>query len=136
MWQPAPIEPIDATLWATDFLRAALAGRPEPYASAVHVSAKVPKSRLPRMVIVRRDGGTANGLVDYARLSLRVWAPTEQQSTDLTRLCIALLRGAPGSGPVTSVTHDGGPTPTQDESGEPIRYVVVTVGLLGAPLAP
>lgn len=129
-WQPLPLIFPDAELWATQYLRTALTARAETYATNVFVGMKVPSSRRDRMILIRRDGGTATGLTDSARLSLRVWATTEQDATDLARLALALLWAAPGRDPVVaSVTHDSGPVSIPDESATPLRYAVVTVGL-------
>jgi hypothetical protein len=112
----------DVELWACDHLRAALAGRPEPYAAGVHVSNVVPSPRTDRMVVVRRDGGPRlDHTRDLARLTVRVWGSSEQEATDLARLVAALLWAAPDGQPVIRVDQPTGPTPVADDSRQPLR---------------
>ena len=73
-FQPATVVHPDVELWATGYLRAALAGRPELVAASVHVSNQKPTTNKPRTVVVRRDGGPQRGLFDFPRLGVRVWA--------------------------------------------------------------
>lgn len=132
--QPVGIIFPDVELWATAYLRVALADRLEPFADNVYVSNSVPTTRRDRMVIVRRDGGTATSLRDQARLSVRCWAKTEQDATDLSRLVAALLWAAPTGDPVLMVRQQSGPTPIADESKQPLRYLVFDVHTRGVPL--
>lgn len=120
--QPAPILFPDIELWATAHLRTALTGRSEPYTQGVFVSNAVPATRRDRMVIVRRDGGAASGVLDRPRLSVRVWAKTEQDATDLARLVAALLWAAPDGAPVVAVAQLSGAVAVPDESGQPLRF--------------
>lgn len=120
-------------------LRDALDGRGESYAQNVYLGNTVPSKRKSRMVIVRRDGGRAQGVLDDARVSLRVWGPEgdEQGATDLARLVLGLcwaLPTAAGTHPLVRFTHDSGPTPIADESKQPLRYIVGTFRTRGAPL--
>lgn len=132
--QPTPVLFPDAELWATTTLRTALAARPEPYAAGVFVSNTVPSSRRDRMVIVRRDGGASDGLFDYPRLGMNVWATTEQDATDLARLVAALLWSAPGDGVCVAMTQQSGPSAIPDESGAKRRYSVFEATMRGEPL--
>lgn len=129
-----PVLAPDATLWATRYLRTALAARPEPYCSGVFVADKVPDQRRDRMVIIRRDGGRPDRLVDNPRLSFRIWAKTEQDASDLARMVVALLWAAPDGNPVVSVTPESGPSPVSDESGQPLRYLVMSFRTVGVQL--
>lgn len=133
--QPSGILFPDVELWATGYLRAALAARPEPYAAVNTVSNRVPPTRTNRMVIVRRDGGNSDGLRDQARVSVQVWAKTEQDATDLARLVAALLWAAPTGDPVLMVRQQSGPTPIADTSGQPLRYLVFDIHTRGEALA-
>lgn len=135
MFQPAATLFPDVELWAVQHLSAALAARPEPYAAGVHVGIKVPNPRAGRMVIVRRDGGTAADLFDDARLSVRVWAPTDAEATDLSRLVGALLWGAPDGQPVVRVSQESGPITVPDESEQALRYSVFTIRTRGEVIA-
>lgn len=134
MFQPAPILLPDVELWATTYLRAAVTARAEPYTDDVFVGTSVPNPRRGRMVIVRRDGGRAFDVFDDARLSVRVWAGTEQDATDLARMVNALLWAAPNGQPVVKVTHESGPTPVADESKQSLRYSVHTIRSRGVQL--
>lgn len=124
--QPVAALPVDADLWWIVYLRGALVGRSEPYATAVKFDRKVPNPRPDRLVVVRRDGGNVTGLFDQPRVSFDVWAKTEQDATDLARLVIALALRAPLAGAgVTNVTHLSGPNAVADESGQPRRLSLI-----------
>lgn len=116
----------DVEAWACTWLRDQLANRPEPYATNVHVTTSVPDPRRPRMVIVRRDGGVRLDVVrETARLGIRVWGATEEETADLTLLVRALLAASVGEGPVRGFRESAGPVSVADESQRPLRYVVV-----------
>lgn len=127
----------DVELLTTGLLRTVLAGRPESYAANVLVSNKVPTTRRDRMVIVRRDGGRASGVLDDARVGIRVWGRTEQEAADLARLVLALCWALPAEDDAHELvrfTHESGPTPVPDESGQPLRYIVGTFRTRGSAL--
>lgn len=131
---PAVIFP-DVELWATGYLRTALAGRTEAYATGVYLSNTVPSPRRDRMVIVRRDGGPRLDVTrEAARLAVRVWAKTEQDATDLARLVAALLWAAPTGEPVVRVTQPTGSTPVADDSGQPLRFMSFEITVRGSNL--
>lgn len=119
--QPVAALPIDADLWWIVYLRGALVGRSEPCASGVHFDRAVPNPRRDRMVICRRDGGTVSGVFDRPRITLDVWAKTEQDATNLASLIIALALKAPGVGSCVRVVHASGPSVVADPSGDPRR---------------
>lgn len=121
-FQPAAALPVDADLWWIVYLRGALVGRTEPYATGVYFDRRVPKDRRDRMVIVRRDGGGINGLFDQPRMSVDVWAKTDKDATDLANLILALAQRAPLAGSsVTNVTNVIGPNSVPEESGQARR---------------
>jgi len=125
----------DVELWATTYLRAALAARPEPYAAGVKVGVAVPATRADRMVQVRRDGGPRlDATREAARLGVNVWGKTEQEATDLARLVRALLGGAADGKPVCRVTELSGPSPVADESGQPRRFLTFELVVRGSNL--
>jgi hypothetical protein len=125
-FQPAATAPVDADLWWIVYLRGALVGRLESYASDVYFDRRVPAQRRDRMVIVRRDGGSLNGLFDNPRVSLDVWAKTEQDATNLVNLIVALAMVAPlADAGCTNVVHVGGPNSVPDPSGQPRRQAVI-----------
>jgi len=131
MARPVVVQP-DVELWATSWLRAALAERGEPYAAGVYVGTRVPPERRDRMVLVRRDGGVRPDLVrEVSRLAVRTWATTEQDANDLSRLVGALLWSAPTGDPVLHVAQPTGSTPVADPSGQPLRYQVIEVTTRG-----
>ena len=130
--QPAAIVFPDAELWATGALRAALAGRAEPYAAGVKVSNAVPSTRPVRLVTIRRDGGAANGVLDLPRLAVNVWAATDQDATDLARLVAALLWSLPGDGVCVAMTQVAGPSPIAD--AQPRRFMSFEAALRGSDL--
>lgn len=127
----------DVELWAGSYLRGRLAGRVEAFAAGVFVGNVVPGTRRDRMVVVRRDGGPrVSPVLDAARLSVRVWGRTEQEATDLARLVRALLHDATSDedGPVVRVVDQSGPSPVADESGQPLRYLVIEFLMRGSAL--
>jgi hypothetical protein len=123
--QPVAARPIDAELWWITYLKASLVGRVEPYASGVYFDRRVPTTRRDRMVIVRRDGGFVRGLFDLSRVSLDVWAKTEQDATNLAALIVGLALGAPLDSDAVSVTHISGPNDVADPSGQPRRQSLI-----------
>jgi hypothetical protein len=123
---PLATAPVDADLWWIVYLRGALVGREESYASSVYFDRRVPSTRRDRMVIVRRDGGALSGVFDQPRVSLDVWAKTEQDATDLANLMVALAMVAPLSDAgCTNVTHLSGPNSVPDPSGQPRRQCLI-----------
>jgi hypothetical protein len=139
-WQPANLVYPDIELVLTGRFRAALAARTEPYAQNVFVSNSIPGAdqggRRDRMVIVRRDGGTQAEMRDRPRVSLSVWAMTDQDATDLARLVLALAPSFADGNPIISVPVGSitGPTPIPDESGQPLRYIVAEFHTRGVAL--
>lgn len=123
----------DVTLWATGWLKTALAARAEPYASGVFVGQSVPNPRETRMVTVRRDGGPRLDVVrEAARIGVNVWAATELDVSDLARLVRALLWSAPDGAPVCKVTELSGPSPIPDVA--PRRYMSFELIVKGSDL--
>ena len=136
MAAPAVVFP-DVDLYLTTYLRAALTARTEPYAATVTVSTAIPNPRTARMVIVRRDGGTRiDATRETARMSLQVFASTEQHANDLTRLVRALVGASAGaaSSPMVAVRESGGPVRVEDPSGQHLRLLVVDLTVRGANL--
>lgn len=135
-WQPAAVVFPDIELELTGRYRTALAARLEPFATGVYVSNSVPSTRRDRMVIVRRDGGTQVEMRDRPRVSLRVWAKTEQDATDLARVVMALAPTFADGDPIIAVPTEGrsGPWPVADESAEPLRAMTIEFHTRGVPL--
>lgn len=123
--QPLAALPVDADLWWIVYLRGALVGRTEPYASGVYFDRRVPTTRKDRMVIVRRDGGNVTGAFDRPRVALDVWAKTESDATSLANLMVALAFDAPGTNGCVRVTHLSGPNDIADPSGQPRRLALI-----------
>lgn len=130
----APVMFPDVELWATGYLRTALDNRPEAYTEDVYVSNTMPSTRLPLMVVVRRDGGPVGRLRDTARLTVRTWATSEQDVNDLARMVGALLWAAPDGNPVLRVDQPTGPSPVADDSRQPLRLQTFEVEVRGAQL--
>lgn len=125
MFQPVAAMPIDADLWWIVYLRGALVDRSEPFAQGVKFDRRVPNPRPDRFVVVRRDGGNVSGAFDNPRISFDVWAKTEQDATDLSRLVIALALEAPGTSGCIRVRHSSGPNSVADPSGQPRRLSLI-----------
>lgn len=125
----------DMEAWAVGYLASALAARSEPFAAGVRVSTKVPNPRLPRMVVLRRDGGPRQTVVtEVVRLGIRVWAENDEVASDLTQLVRALLAASPGTGPVRKADEISGPSYITEESEQPFRYLVVELTTRGSAL--
>ena len=124
--QPVAARPVDAELLWIVYLRGALVGRGESYASNVFFYRRVPDTRKDRMVIVRRDGGAVGGVFDNPRVSLDVWAMTEQDAIDLADLLVGLALKAPLTATgVTEVAHVGGPNSVPEASGQFRRLTTI-----------
>ncbi|MDT0270582.1 hypothetical protein RM844_30345 [Streptomyces sp. DSM 44915] len=68
----------DATLLATAYLR--------PLLDPVHVGTRVPRPRLPEMVLLRRVGGPRrNALIEDARIDVQVWAASDERAMEIAR---------------------------------------------------
>jgi len=135
-WQPPAVVFPDVELVLTGLLRDALATRGEPYAADVYVGTTTPNPRRPRMVTIRRDGGTSiEGLLEAAQVGVNVWADSEQNVNDLARLVRALLWAAPNGKPICRVDDVSGPIAIADDSGQPLRYLTFEITVRGEPLA-
>jgi len=132
-FQPPRVIFPDVELWATGYLRAALAARPESYATGAFVSNKKPSANRRKTVVVRRDGGPQRGLFDFPRLAVRVWDDDEQTASDLARLVQALLVVSPGNGPVVAASVLSGPQGIPDDS-QPQKYLSVELQTRGSAL--
>ena len=120
----------DVELWATAYLRTALAayGYPGTFVSNA-------RGTQTTAVWVRRDGGPALDQVrEAARLGVNVFAPTEQAVANLARTVSALLVAAADGAPVVKVTQTSGPSPIADAS--PRRFMTFEITVRGAELAP
>ncbi len=92
----------DVELWATGYLR-------DNLDADVYVSNETPDPRQPRMVIVRRDGGVGDRILDRPLLTVRVMNDDPEAIADDVALVRALLARAAGNGPVRQVKENGGP---------------------------
>lgn len=99
----------------------------------VYLGNRVPESRRPRMVVVRRDGGRSPDVArDLARLSVQVWADGEQEAADLAAYVRAGFRQVVGVGSIRNVVEVSGPTRIPDESKQALIYLVYEVTLRGS----
>jgi hypothetical protein len=134
---PVQIFP-DVAALIGDYLRTAIAARPEAYASGVTVAGYWPEGKaIPaRLVTVRDDGGPRLGPVTkLVTIAVNVWAATEADCSDLALLTAALLESAPGDGPPI-LAHDGatGPVRVPELSGKPHRYLTADLVVRGTDL--
>lgn len=119
----------DVELWATGYLRTALAAHGYP---GMFVSNR--RETQTTAVWVRRDGGPTLDVVrEAARLGVNVFAPTEQAVGDLARTVSALLRAAADGAPVVKVIQPLGPSPIPNVT--PQRYMTFEVTVRGTALA-
>lgn len=122
----------DAELWVCGYLQTTL---PTYGYSGVFVSNR--RENQPTAVWVRRDGGAALDQVrEGPRLGVNVFAPTEQQATDLARTVAALLVAAPDGDPVCRVTQTSGPAGVADEGRAARRYMTFDLVVRGSELLP
>lgn len=120
----------DIELWACTYMREALETRSEGYAESVFVSNRIPlnaatgePARRPRMVIFRRDGGAlVNRVFDLPRLAVDVWAESDSDAINLSRLVNALLIAGAGEDNVKAVRPTSGPNRVADPSRQPRVY--------------
>ncbi|MGY4902569.1 hypothetical protein [Streptomyces sp. 900116325] len=114
----------DAQAAAADALRAALAGRSEPYSADAAVGTRVPGDRAPETphlpyVLVRKDADMPHSSMANSRATIRVtvWHESADDAHDLAMLCQGLLlvhsgpviRGVrPATGPIAAVDPDSG----------------------------
>lgn len=132
----------DVELWATAYLRTALAARSEAYTTGLYVGSSMPNNadtgepeRRPRMVLVRRDGGGRSQQVfDNPRLSIDCWALTWQDATNLARMTAALIQSAPGNANVKQAVMTTGPTRVADPSRQPRVYTTYDLVVKGTDL--
>lgn len=120
----------DVELWATGYLRTALAAYGYP---GIFVSNR--REAQTTAVWVRRDGGPGlDSIREAARLGVNVFAPKEQAATDLARTVSALMRSGADGEPVLRVVQTLGPSPVADN--QPRRYMTFEVTVRGAELTP
>ncbi|WP_240044758.1 hypothetical protein [Streptomyces alboflavus] len=126
----------DAPTVVRAYLQAALDVR----GVSVPVRTRVPNPRPDRLIRVERLGGTRlDRITDRPRLSVEVWAPSQDEAADLAQLARALVHAIPGwRGAVAyDVVDVGGPTSSPDPaSGSERTTFAVEVSLRGRPLAP
>lgn len=121
---PAILFP-DVELWATAYLRGALALHGY---SGVFVSNR--RESQPVAVWVRRDGGAVvSSVIEQPRLSINVFAAgaTDLAVSDLARVVSALMRGAADGKPVCRVDQTLGPSPVADTVPRRFMSFVLTV---------
>ncbi|MFT2014592.1 hypothetical protein ACMA1D_01905 [Streptomyces sp. 796.1] len=120
MTKPLTVFP-DVQSAGAGVLRAALAGRSEPYVVGVAVGTRVPGDRSPETpdlpyVMVRKDTDAPHSSMANARCTLRVtvWHADADQAHDLAMLCQGVL--LVHSGPVIRGCRPAtGPLPAVDD---------------------
>jgi hypothetical protein len=126
----------DAAAAAVDYLRAALAVRPEPYAAGVTVGTRVPDARSPEdpnlpLVQVAVDGNTPapSRLNSQVLLRVSVWHADDDQAHDLAQLVAGLLHVLAGT-VIRSTRPATGPVPGIDpDSGVALATLTVTANV-------
>lgn len=88
------------------------------------------------MLVIRRDGGLQGEMRDQPRVTLLVWAESEQGATDLARLVMALAPTLADGSPIIAVPTNGrsGPYPVADDSGQPLRQMSIEFHTRGVQL--
>jgi hypothetical protein len=114
----------DTELWATVFLRAALA---DP---SIRVDNKVPHPLPAQLVVVRDDGGPRNDFLHRtAVMVFNVYAPTEQAVTNLANRVEALLLSVRAVSPVEYTRSLSAPVRVEDV--RPRRYFTIELVVRG-----
>ena len=128
LWQPSTLQPRDAEVTVGLALADLLAAAGE---SDVWIDRKVPDPRPARAVIVTRDGGAFDGLIDRARLRFRVYDTDDAAVNALARTVIRLWAQLVANGTATHVEHLSGPLDVTDASEAPQRYLLAEIHLRG-----
>lgn len=130
---PAVIFP-DVEAHLIGYLRAALGGRSEPFASGVWVGNLLPGDAPQRAVLVRDDGGPVLGDVRaVARIGVNVFAGTEAEVSDLANLVSALIGGAADGAPIVRAQTTR-PYSVTDDAGRPRQYFTAELIVRGTNL--
>lgn len=112
----------DLEAWLIGYLRGALSGRSEEYASSVWVGNLLPRDHTGRAVLVRDDGGQHLGDVrGVARIGVNVWANSQAEVSDLANLTSALIGRCADGTPVVRATQTR-PYSVTDDGGRPRMY--------------
>lgn len=83
--------------------------------SGLTVQAKVPDPMPQRLVTVRDDGGTDDGLKVLTRFGVNVWADSSTDAENIARDAMAALRTLPGTGPFKATSGFTGPVEIDDD---------------------
>ena len=129
-WQTSQILWPDIETTVPTLLREAFAAR----SMDVMCGRNIPDPRPSKMVIVNRDGGGSDGLLDFPTIRVRVFAPTWDEANDLARLASALVFGLKGRGGITNVSKQSGPYDVPDQSDAHLRYLLFDLTVKGTPL--
>lgn len=123
----------DVDTWAYLYLVGQLSQRSESYADAtVAVRAPKPNQSIARYIWVRRDGGPRiSRVLDVPLLAVNVICEKDSDCADLSALVAGLLLAAADGDPVTSVRQVLGPSPVDDPSGRPRRYMTFELTVRG-----
>lgn len=135
----------DLQLWATGFMRAELAARPEPVCSGVVVDRVEPDKgsrEFPEKLVVIGDNGNVDGdlvLADAAlRVSVLAGSPENPaECIELARIVHAIMRGCarvePGN-PVCAVTASRGPMSAPEDHPRARRLSLFDLSIVGSEL--
>lgn len=118
------------------YLQAALDARPEAYADSVTVTNRYQGETPARQVVVSRDGGARNWLLEQPRIRLNVWAADDADATDLASMCLALLMAWPDGQPVVAARQLSGPSEVEEANGRSRRLVLAELTVRGTQLVP
>jgi hypothetical protein len=121
-----PVTYADAELVVVEYLR--------PLIDPVPIGLRVPNPRPDKFVNIRRVGGTADRVIDVARIDLFAWALTDQDAQDLAmtlRRYLAAMPGVRGGVRVVRVEEFAGPMPAPDDSNQPRWLVTDDISLRG-----
>lgn len=122
------------------YIGPALDERPEAYAADVMVRNTVPDETVDdpwptslRLVVVRNDGGpTTRDVRANPRLGIQVWGSSEEETSDLANLLVALVGG--WRSPAVRSTNPSLPFWVTEESRRPKQYFPAELMIRGRAL--
>lgn len=122
---------------ATAYLQSALAARPEAYTDGVTVTNRYLGNLPARQVVISRDGGGRDGLLESPRLRTNVWAAFEEDATDLASMVSALLMAWPDGDPVVGIRQLSGPSELDEPADDRFRrFMLHELKVRGVQLTP
>lgn len=94
------MRPPDVEMYLPAMLRPSL---PE----GTYVGRKAPAQRRPYMVTIRRQGGPTRRFMDYPRIGINLWAPSDTEVNNLAATVTEALNALEGKGQIKTMNVYG-----------------------------